>query len=209
MTCPSCQAVVDGDSRFCKSCGRRLESVTPAAGDEWLTLPPVPVPGPSSTPYDGATTDIVGTASTTGDDELEPPAPVAWLVIGALGALLLIAGSWMTWTSVEVLSTTVPVSGIDNGDGWITAAFGVIAAGVCVGAWQRRIPLWVLTLSGGGAVALMLYELVHIPDDISNLAPAARAASVTLGAGVWLCLAGAVAVLVTGVVGCFPRRSAT
>jgi hypothetical protein len=104
----------------------------------------------------------------------------------------------MAWVSlIVVLAGSISVSGTDGGDGWISVGIGVAAALIVALAWNRKAPLWLAALPGGVGIAMMVYEALHISSRISRV-NASRYAHAKVGDGVWVCLAGAIILLICG-----------
>lgn len=92
MTCPSCQAEVPGDARFCPQCGARLD-----AGDTEAVEMPATEPAPTPVTYVHAEPRLYG---------IVPTGP-ALLLSGALAvgaAVLLALGNWLPAVLVLVIA---------------------------------------------------------------------------------------------------------
>jgi len=111
-----------------------------------------------------------------------------------LGAILLIAGSLLTWISVDVGFASFSSAGTDNIEGKLTAVAGVVLllAGLvvtrddAVGLISRYVGL-IAAVFGG--IVLML-EYLDVRERIAETDPAT--ATATVGMGVWVTAVGAI-----------------
>ncbi len=123
-------------------------------------------------------------------------------VVGIVGAVVVVIGSFGTWATIGSFS----VSGIDGGgDGWITLVLAIVTGGLCAGVLTppavarvvRWIPLPFALLS-------LLVALVDIADISSTSNEFASGfgvieGSLSVGWGLWVVLAGAIVASVAGV----------
>lgn len=107
----------------------------------------------------------------------------SWIAAG--GAAAVIIGAFLPWARVLFASA----SGVDGGDGWITAIAGAIAGAVAVSVGTHNLgPRW----HAVSFVAAVIVALVAFADvvDIGTTDGA------TVGAGLWLTMAGATALAI-------------
>ena len=123
---------------------------------------------------------------------------MAWLLIG--GGLALILGAFLPWATLSApFVGSISKSGIDGGDGWITVALGAALVGIGVRTMTQRVTVpfvgTVLTTVIAGLVTL--YELGDVSDHIEDAEYYGEGLiSASIGAGLWLSLAGVIAAAV-------------
>jgi hypothetical protein len=129
-----------------------------------------------------------------------------WIAVAGIGAGLLILGSFLAWvTLIAAFVGSVSVSGTDGGDGWISVCLGIAASLVVALAWNQKASLTLECLPGGAGLVLMIYEAIHISNKVATV-NSSKYARAGIGAGIWVCLAGAIILCVCGVQG-FRRGS--
>jgi hypothetical protein len=135
----------------------------------------------------------------------------ARLILGA--GVAAIIGSYLPWASISApIIGTMTVSGIDGGDGWITAGLGIllILYGTLALRRQPHVALGAAAaLAGIGAAGVGVWDVINLrmriadakaemaaaPDDDFGIGAAmAEAVQAHVGVGLWLVIAaGAVA----------------
>lgn len=133
-------------------------------------------------------------AATTGSNVR----PGLILIMG--GAAALVIGSFLPWIKASaVFVGTITKSGVEGGDGWFLIG---LAVGLVVLGWPLVIRHPVakgaalgLVVVAAAALALTIYELVDVSARIEDLKndDAGAAVVASVGIGLFLCLAGAVA----------------
>jgi len=116
--------------------------------------------------------------------------PARWLLGGA-GALAL--GSFLPWAEVGPFS----VSGTD-GDGVLTLGLGVLIAVVAWPSMQKAIGRGrsiTASIAAGLALVVCVYDVVNVSSSDNDFIEA------EVGIGLWVCTAGAIAVIVGLVLG--------
>lgn len=116
--------------------------------------------------------------------------PARWLLGGA-GALAL--GSFLPWAEVGPFS----VSGTD-GDGVLTLGFGVLIAVVAWPSMQKAIGRGrsiTASIAAGLALVVCVYDVLNVSSSDNDFIEA------EVGIGLWVCTAGAIAVIVGLVLG--------
>gem|GEM_PF-4921730 len=130
------------------------------------------------------------------------------------GGLVTVIAAFLTWTTVGVLDITeFTVRGTDaDQDGNATFALGALAALAGLYALRRRASARVWLVSGtAGAMVVLLAIVEIIRDGRADLGGGSSGAglaldvSVTVGPGLWLTLAGGLAVLLATVIGGIAR----
>lgn len=117
------------------------------------------------------------------------------LKTGMAGFVLVFIGLLLPWVSVSAGPFSASRSGFSTGDGKVVFVLAIIAA---AGLYLRRS--LVALIAGGLAVALAIYDLIDIGRLGGDVAGEAKALiDVGTGIGVWLVLAGAIALTVAGV----------
>lgn len=126
----------------------------------------------------------------------------ACAAIGLVGAVLAVVGSLGAWATISSSS----VSGVDRGaDGWITLVLAVLAAGFLAGIFAPKAVARVLRwFPLPFALLILLVALLNIGDIASTNAEFTDQVSsdtftLSIGWGLWLVLAGAVALGVSSV----------
>lgn len=115
-----------------------------------------------------------------------------------LGAVLLIIGSFLTWISVDLGFASFSSTGIDSIEGKLTAAAGIILAGVgmvftrddLVGRISRYLGLAVAIFGG----IVLTLEYLDVRERIAETD--SETATATVGLGVWVTAIGALAAMV-------------
>lgn len=125
--------------------------------------------------------------------------PIAWSRAAVLGgAALLVAGSFMTWISVDLGFAAFSSAGTDNIEGKLTAAAGV--ALLAVGATLKmsgivgRLSVWLGLAAGLFGGIVLLLEYLDVRKLIAETDPSQ--ATATVGIGVWVTGLGALAAIV-------------
>ena len=114
-----------------------------------------------------------------------------------MGAILLIAGSLMTWISVDVGFAEFSSTGTDNIEGKLTAGAGVVL--VLVGlAFTRddmtgRVAGYLALAAAAFGGIVLLLEYLDVRERIAETDPAT--ATATVGLGVWVTAVGAIAAI--------------
>jgi Protein of unknown function (DUF2510) len=128
--------------------------------------------------------------------------PAPWII--AVAGALAIVGSILPWATVRTGFGELSVSGTD-GDGVITLVLGIalVGLGLCGFTRARQILSGVSLLPALGVGAIALIDIV----DVSNVADELGSdfAQVSIGSGLWVCLAAAVLALVGGIIGLASR----
>lgn len=126
----------------------------------------------------------------------------ACAVIGLVGAVLSVVGSLGAWATVGSTSVT----GVDRGaDGWITLVLAVLAAGFLAGIFAPKPVARVLRwFPLPFAALILLVALLNIGDIASTSTEFSNQVSsdtftLSIGWGLWLVLAGAIAMGVSSV----------
>lgn len=128
------------------------------------------------------------------------PAVVA--ILAGAGALIL--GSFLPWVKASApFLGTITKSGVEGGDGWILIILAIAILGMCWPVFTRR-PLnsgaaFTISILGLLALALGVYEWADVSaraDDLGDSAPVIA----TVGAGIYVVVAGALAVIAGGVI---------
>jgi hypothetical protein len=137
-------------------------------------------------------------------------------VAAAVGGLLVVVGSFLTWATLTIDATSFggqkesqSVQGFDASDGKISLAIGVIliVAGLVAmrskAAGGRR-GMGILAIVGGlAAIGLGIFEVMDIKNDldalVSGLGLPDGVASHSIGIGLWIIIAGGLIGLVGGV----------
>ena len=110
-----------------------------------------------------------------------------------IGAALLIAGSYMTWISVDLGFTSFSSTGTETTEGKLTAIAGLVLVIVgltltrsgAVGRWSSLVGL---AAAGFGGIVLLL-EYLDVRERIAEADGSAAVA--TVGMGIWVTAAGA------------------
>lgn len=156
---------------------------------------PNPVPGWYPTPY--------GPRYFDGWTWLEPPPPprnrplpaVGWALLAA--AAMIVIGSVMDW--VTAANGLVSKSGVDGAsDGWFTLVFGLLIAGFALPIALRRGHLGFAVTAAALGVLAGAVAVIDINDVQDH-------PYVSVGAGLWVVLFGALAGTVLGIVGAFAK----
>ncbi len=185
VTCPNGHLNAPGQS-FCGTCGSPLGAI---GGVERATSPSVtPLPAvPTST---GSAPQPQQSGSLT--KKVKPVGPI----LGLVGGGLVLLGSFMPWASIASGFGSVGIAGTE-GDGKITLFLGVVLVvfGVISLTSGRRLALLqVLASLGAGVIAVI--DLVNAFSRVASVNNGFVHASV--GAGLYLVLAGAIASAVGG-----------
>ena len=119
----------------------------------------------------------------------------ACAAIGLVGAALVAVGSFGPWASFEAFSA----SGLDRGaDGWITLVLAILAAGVLAGIFApkpvARVVRWIPLPF---PLMILLIALLNLADIDS--AASAVGVELSVGWGLWLVMAGSIAIGVASV----------
>jgi hypothetical protein len=198
MVCPSCGAQIDGQGKFCATCGARSpEAVLAAPPSDFAAVLPPP-PAESSAPPTWPSTP----------PPPAPAAPPAWsqvtkgfnttAVALGLGALLIGVGSFLPWITVSSIVSSSR-SGLDGGDGVLTLAIGIVLvlvafanfSGGGLGPASRALSL----LGGLGAIGIAIYDGIDVSSQIAGISSVDVSGSVGMGLFV-VGIGGGVAVLV-------------
>lgn len=103
-----------------------------------------------------------------------------------IGGAALAIGSFLSWAT-DSLGLGLSVSGMDGGDGWFTLIGGVVLAAAGYMTFSgKSLPIWVgwLGLLIGAGVALLNFFDIMGTEGVS------------MGIGMWIMIAGAIAGLV-------------
>lgn len=121
-----------------------------------------------------------------------------WVTMG--GGIALVIGAFLPWLKVTApFIGTLERAGTDGGgDGWVAVAIGAVAVVVGVLMQTKGLSSWIAIAVGAVAALVMVYEFSDVHDRISS---APEMVSVDYGMGLFLCIAGAIAVTVGGVLG--------
>lgn len=140
-------------------------------------------------------------------------APGAPAMLGAIGAGLLVLGSFLPWVTISApFIGSISKSGMDGGDGWITVIAGAVAGVFVYRNWGRVAPALRNALLACGIVATLLtvYEFVDIGSTKSDLesetddddlfgADAGDLVDISYGFGLFVLVAGSAATVAGGV----------
>lgn len=180
--CPSCAESVRAAAKVCRYCGYRFETAAPAVT---------------------ARSAAVATA---------PPSSRGGAIMSTIAGALLIAGSFLPWASVHVLTHTIRRSGMDWRAGVFTLILGVLALVVGIaGLAKLRLPTFagIGTIAVGVVAAVIgIFEFARISTRLDTFRHllgrlgaqrfADRFATGHVGIGLWGVLAGSVLAIVAG-----------
>ncbi len=125
----------------------------------------------------------------------------------ALGAIVMLAATFLTWATISGPATTVTVSGL-NTDGYITDGFA-IAFLVAAFALARQPRTWLSVVATIGTLAGLGWAVIVLSaiSNFSSLYPdtTASGVSVTAGLGVIVAVAGSAAALIGAIASFFAR----
>ena len=210
--CVNCSAPLPVGAAFCPECGAASPAASAplTAPDAWPSQPPRYPPTPVESPPDWH--PPAWTAPVVVPDD--PPAPldrnVAAGIVGLVGALVLGVSTFLAWAEITLSLTTVrsqAVTGWDwfddrAGAGPLLAVLALVAAGFGGLFLARVAPLGArLAVVAVGALSLGLaaYAISDIAQRQSDVQVVGNV-TITYGAGMWLVVIGAVAVMAAGVV---------
>lgn len=113
------------------------------------------------------------------------------------GGALLIAGSLMTWVSVDLGFRAFSASGTDTTEGKLTLAAGLVLVGLGLAALTHRATGRATTyLAAGAAVFGSVVLFLEYLDVVERIAQAeGTPATAVVGSGVWIAAVGAVVAL--------------
>ncbi len=143
---------------------------------------------------------------------------VAALVEGA-GAVLVFIGAYVPWAVTSALITVVPVRGIDTHYGRVLPLIPLVALGLLAWRWYVRRARWahaIILGLGILAVALTVAYVVGVKRDLARVEQSVTRSlgqafpgtiHVQFDAGIYLTVAGGVAMFVGGLIGSAEDRS--
>ena len=147
-----------------------------------------------------------GTPTPAGLDQVAIADINKWSILAFIGAGAMVIGAFLPWLKATApFVGTITKSGIDGGDGWFFVGFSVCVIAVALMVRSRQkisgVSATIVVLLGALAIGLATYELVDAQNRIDDLKASQDGATVigNMGSGLWLVLAGAVAVLACGI----------
>lgn len=132
------------------------------------------------------------------------PSPRSWTVHVAVlvlvGAATLALGSFLPWVKASAGPLTVTTNSID-GDGVLTLILAGLVVLLFALVKPRRLAAILTTTLGAFAALIALYDTGNIANKAHDLASSSSGVTASVGAGLLLAAAAAVAVLVGGMIG--------
>ena len=174
---------------------------------EGVPLPPPAPPGPALPPNVPGGPALVPPLATPGAPSVSVPPrrhrPTAGgpRIVGALAGAIVALSAWLPWVTVQTFFGSLSVTGFKNGegDGVLTLGLGVLGA-LC--AWKGGKTLIVTIVTGVLAAAIGIYDwsdITALADDADGFVLAEA------GIGLYLTIAGAIVMVVSGVAGLVSR----
>lgn len=168
--CRDCGSEMEESDQFCKSCGTPSDPNTPTAVTPESSEQAAEAGGAPSGVWIGGQMAIL------------------------VGAVMMIIGPFMSWTTV----VHVPFSGLDRtgNEALILVGLGALAIILALTSFvvKRTVLALIPLLVGLAGLAVSIYYYLAMRSDLEDLLPGLFGAS--LGAGIYICLAGSVLVLV-------------
>ena len=160
-----------------------------ASDGKWYAPESSPTSGLPSPPAQAASPRTAGSSSGV--------RPTFWVMIGA--AVLVMLGSVTTWVTASVGIFSVSENGT-SGDGTITLILGIAtAASLLLYLWLHKAAFLIIPLVLFVAlVGIMIYEFINITS--THYSSNRITISASVGFGVYLCLIGSIAGVVTWIV---------
>jgi hypothetical protein len=169
------------------------DQVSTAGTHETDPLGLAPGPGPRPSP--------MTPAQPTGWERARPvwSVPIRVLVLGA--AALLLAGSFLPWARAEAGPFTATKNGID-GDGVLTLVLAIVIALLFFLARNAKVTAWLIVGLGALATIVAVIDVADVSNRADDLERQAvgLGATVSVGSGLWMALAGGVIATVGGIV---------
>lgn len=219
MPCTNCGNDLADGAAFCAECGRATAAsdLLPPPPQPWPMQPPAYPPTPAVLHPPTAYPAIAPTPPTTA----EPAASVRNTiggVLGLLGALALGVASFLAWAQISLafVDRSQTVSGWDWFDnsvatGPVFAVLALVAAGLSglvfaqVAPPAVRIVVVAVGALGLGLAVFAVSDILRRQNDLQSVGQV----DVSIQAGIWFLLAGAVFILAAGLVATEVRRPAT
>ncbi len=181
--CRNCGSRMGEQDWFCKACGA-------AAVPDSRAVSPVPMARPGASP------------STL------PAGFVRGQVMALIGCLMLVIGPFLSWTTAYLVSGN-SLSGLQqtNNEAFVLVILGIAGAAFAVAslALRRRTFTWAPFVVGLVCLGLSVYYYIQLRDQLRQLEAGGYA--VSLGIGIYLCLAASVIVLLGAVVAAPARKT--
>ena len=194
MVCPSCQRpVTEVDASFCAGCGAPLPPTTVDLDAPPPPVAPPPPPAPAPAP-----------PRPSADAIDNRPAAYAAMVGAILGAV----GAFQVWLRITVFGVSPPDSaqtGWQGGDGRTILFAAIVAAIAGIGLLLGRRDLWLkvaLLIAGGVILVIALVHMANVGSKANDIEeqfgiPTGDVRA-TVGAGLYIVIAGGVAILAAG-----------
>lgn len=113
---------------------------------------------------------------------------------GIAAGAALVLGAMLPWASIKTIFGSVSATGLEGGDGALTAALGILGA---VAVWKAGKWLWAAIVSGALATVIAIYEMANVGKIVSEVNDTGIAAA-SIGIGLYLTLAASIVLGIAG-----------